>query len=168
MPEFSMKLEGAEELLKKLKKLEAKTAKKVMQKGLRAGAKITLAAAKAKAPVKTGRLRRSLVARASIGGRKARRGTIQMLIFPSTKKEPGLAGKYKADRGLVGGLTPIRGRVSKAKKTMTWYYPAVIEFGTSTRPPNPFMRRAFDATKQQSAAEIIRVANQALMEEARK
>ena len=147
MPAFTMELKGADALLKKLLELETKTAKKVMQKGLRAGAKITLDATKARAPVLSGRLKRSLVARASMPGRKKKRGTLQMLVYPSTKKEPKLVTEKDGAR---------------------WYYPSVVEFGSSKRPANPFMRRAFDATKQQASEAIIRVANQALMEEARK
>lgn len=147
MPAFDMKLEGAGKLLRKLQKLEAKTGKKIMQKGLRAGAKITLAAVKARTPVKTGRTKRSLVARASMPGRKKKRGTLQMLVYPSTAREPGLVTHSKGRR---------------------YYYPAVIEFGTSTRGPHSFMRKGFDASKRQAATEIIRVANQALMQEARK
>ena len=164
MPEFSMKLEGAEELLRKLRKLELKTGKKVLNKGLRAGAKIVQVATKARAPVDTGRLRRSIVVRASLGkGYRKKRGLLAFYVFPSTKKEPGLRGSYKKARAVATS----KSRMGK-KAAQDWYYPSVIEYGTSTRTAKPFMRPAWDASKEVAAKTVMRVALDALEVEARK
>lgn len=75
-------ISGLEPLLKKLKTLEPKIAKKVLRQSLRAGAKIIQTAAKAKAPVKSGQLRKAIKVRAQ---KRTRRGTIGVNVSVGEK-----------------------------------------------------------------------------------
>lgn len=61
---MGMKVEGADKVIRKLKNLENKVQNKITRKALRAGAKVIQKAEKAKAPVDSGRLKRSIKVRA--------------------------------------------------------------------------------------------------------
>lgn len=101
------KLEGAQELLARLKVLPSKMPKKIFKKALRAGAKIVLAEAKKNAPVKTGALRKSLKVRAGRAGKNrvsmlvsTRRGDFKGNEFYGAFQEFGWkAGKRKGKHG---------------------------------------------------------------------
>ena len=144
MADASMRLEGASDLERKLKRLEAKVAKKIVRRAVRDGAKVIMAETKARCPVDTGRLKRSFAIRAS----KGKRSFFGVAVFPSVKKEPDL--------------------VSHSKDGTRQYYPAVVEYGTSRRAARPFMRPAFDATKYKAAQKTIDVMNREIQAEARK
>lgn len=74
MAEQRMQILGAREVSKILKQLPEKTAQRVVENALRAGARIIRDEAKARVPVKTGRLQESIVVRTSKGrGRSKRR-----------------------------------------------------------------------------------------------
>ncbi len=80
-------IKGAKELLRKLKAMDTKLAKKVTRQALRKSAKPMLAAAKSRAPVITGGLRDSLKLRA--GRRKKDRVSIAVVTA---------AGWFKGDQ----------------------------------------------------------------------
>lgn len=73
-------LKGHEELISKLAKLSVRVQRKSLRKALRAGAKVVLPVAKAKAPVATGALRDSIKVRSA--GRM-KRGRVGMLVETS-------------------------------------------------------------------------------------
>lgn len=122
----TIKLEGAEAILRKLETLEPRVAKKHLKKALRVGAKIILAATKRKAPVLSGNLKRSL----SVRNSKRRRGRHEggVTVLTDTKKVPEL--------------------ITFGKDGKRAFYPAVIEYGSRHRRARPFMRPAFDAEKR--------------------
>lgn len=71
-----MKVIGAKEVERKLKELEPKLAKKVLKRGLRAGAKIVRKAAQSKAPIKTGGIKKGIKVRAG----KTKKGFISIRV----------------------------------------------------------------------------------------
>ena len=149
----TVKIEGANQLLKKLERLPAKCQRKVYSQAVRAGGKVVLDAAKAKAPVDTGTLRRSLVLRTTP---RKKRGEISYSVFPSTKKEPGLIGKTKAEMvGSRGGGRTSRGGRRGGHKGADYYYPAALEYGTSRMSAKPFMRPAWDSTRGRALKAIL-------------
>ncbi len=111
----SVKLLGAKELDRKLRKLEPKIGKKVIKGALREAAKMILKVAKQKVPVDTGALKKDLKVRA-----------------------------MKRKKGRYGVLIGTAAGWGKGKT----FYGAYLEFGTSKRPAKPFLRPAFDETKE--------------------
>ena len=132
MPKVTIKLEGAEKLERALAVMEAKVAKKITKKAMRAGAKVVLRAAKARAPVDTGRMKRALTVRAA---RKRKRGEASFNVLFNMRKYPELVTKTADDK--------------------RFFYPAVVEHGTSTRPASGFMRRAWDSKKLEALRVIM-------------
>lgn len=124
MPALSMKLEGAEALRKTLDRIEAKIATKIAKKAMREGAKVVLRAAKARAPVDTGRMKRALIVRAA---RRRKRGEASFNVMFDTKKYPDL--------------------VTVTSDGKRFFYPAIVEYGTSSRPAKGFIRAAWDSQK---------------------
>jgi HK97 gp10 family phage protein len=92
-----LKLEGFDALKKAFRELEPKVAKKVIRKAVRDGMKTVQSAAKANAPVDTGRGRRKIRVRAS----KGPRGTVQ---------------RHTIALAVLVGESPQAG-----KKDATWY-----------------------------------------------
>ena len=72
----AIRLEGAAELEKKLRSLDAKVANKISKKAVRAGAKVVLTKAKQLVPKKSKLLSKSLKVRAG----KRRKGTIRVSV----------------------------------------------------------------------------------------
>jgi HK97 gp10 family phage protein len=60
---------GIQQVQQALKELDDKVSRSILRKGLRQGAKVVLAAAKADAPERTGRLKRNLKVRNKKGGK---------------------------------------------------------------------------------------------------
>ena len=124
MPKLTITLEGAENLERALDVMEAKVAKKITKRAMREGAKVVLRQAKANAPVDTGNMKRSMTVRAAA---KRKRGEASFNVMFNTKKYPDL--------------------VTTTADGKRYFYPTVVEYGTSTRPGNGFMRRAWDSQK---------------------
>ncbi len=133
---ISIRLEGADILERKLKALEAKTAKKIVRKAVRAGAKPVLQAAKANAANMVG-------------------GTMGRLI----KKNIKIRAFRKQRRGSFGvGIqtapdVPEFIHINKGDGKRQ-YIPAAIEYGHDNVPAIPFMRKAADE-KLKGSAKII-------------
>lgn len=142
---MTMKVEGLKELDKALAELPKATARNVLVRALKKAAEPMRAAAAAKAPVLTGKLRDSVV---------------------FTTKKP----KYH-DMGSVAYYFAMRGGASKdeaaaAMRGARQQYPNAFaevfmgptrrkvgywqEFGTVNMSPNPFMRPAWDAHKRKT------------------
>jgi len=132
----TVKLEGADQLRKKLLDLDKKVARKISSQALRAGAKIVLERARQLVPVKSGTLKRSLKVRA--GKRKG--GRISFVV--QTK-----AGDYRGET-FYGSFLEFGHKVGKRRR---------VKGLTDTReavPPKPFLRPAFDQTKDAALAAI--------------
>lgn len=78
---ISARLVGADAVEKRLREFGPKLARKVLSRSLRAGAKIVHSKAKALAPSRTGRLRKSLRVRAA----KSRKGRISIMVVSGAK-----------------------------------------------------------------------------------
>ena len=131
-PLVQMRIEGLEELRDKLLKLKRVTGRKVVRKALNEASKPILRTAKAKVPVDTGLLRKSL-------GRKQksyRGGRSVVIIGPRTgfKREVTVAGKKQV-------RNPAK-------------YSHLVEFGTRRTAAKPFLRPAFDELLHQTVAAI--------------
>ena len=133
MPKVMITLEGAEKLERALAVMEAKVAKKITKKAMRAGAKVILRAAKARAPVDTGQMKKALTVRAA---RQRKRGEASFNLSFDTKKYPDLVTTSETFQG-----------VGQARGSKRFFYPAIVEYGTSTQPAKPFMRPVFDSQK---------------------
>lgn len=115
---FDIGLIGDKKLRKAFGELEVINQRKVMRKAQRESMKPLLKAAKARAPKKTGKLRKSLKLRAL----KRSRVRSGMFIRTGTRE----------DLGIPDGAG---------------YYPAHIELGHEGQAPDPFMRGPFDSLK---------------------
>lgn len=121
---MKMSISGGDLLARKLEALPVKTAKKILGRALRDGAKIVQAEMKARAPVRTGRMRKSITVRAQ---RRTRRAEIGMNVQLDTRRHPDL--------------------ITTTAEGKRYFYPAVVEYGARGRPARPFMRPAFDTAK---------------------
>jgi HK97 gp10 family phage protein len=138
----TVEVKGLRELREALvKKIPAEMQGKVLQSALAAGARPIVADAKARAPKKTGTLRRSLfsfrVKSASTGTREER------AIRPRQGKKFQKAGRDA-------------------------FYWRFVEFGTAKMPAQPFLRPAFESKKQDALAAIVKQLGVAIEKAARK
>ncbi|QDV34011.1 HK97-gp10 family putative phage morphogenesis protein [Tautonia plasticadhaerens] len=118
---------GHKAIDRKLRKLEPKIQRKLARKATREGLRPILDEVIASAPEDTGFLRDHVKLRAV---RKKRRGEIALhVIIPSIP--------FKAAFG--DSKTPK----ANGSKT-TYFYPSIIEYGSRDRPPDPWVRRAFE------------------------
>lgn len=125
---FSVKIEGERELVRKLGQLSEAVQGKTLERALTAGALIIQNDAKARAPWVSGNLRRSI----HIGGHE----------------------DLAPDRGDIVDKTgePVP-RPELGKNTVAVYvgtdvnYAPVVEYGSRTRRPKPYLRPAADENK---------------------
>lgn len=130
---ISARVEGGEQLIRKLESLERKIAGKLLRTALRNGAKIYAGAASAKYPRRTGRTATKITVRA---GKRSRKGPRYQVIFKGAEE-----------------------LVTVSKKGVRHFPPAVIEYGTATREAIAPMRQAFDEATgraQQSVADELK------------
>lgn len=114
-------------LQKNMEKLGTSAAMKVVRPAVRGGIKTIVADVKARAPVLTGRLKRSIIARrAKVRARN--RGSVTDLILFNTTKYPEL---------ITFGVGGER-----------YFYPYAVEYGHGTVPPKPYLRPAFETKKR--------------------
>jgi hypothetical protein len=151
---ITIELEGALELEKKLAALQIKMARKIRARAVKAGARITLARAKAIAPVIIGGRMGDIIARA--------------LQIRTMKKPPrgayGVRVQHSADAN--DELVHI------TRDGRRYYIPNAIEHGHAAPgrggagrgaapkdvPPNPYMRPALAQTAHRAAQKMIDVA----------
>lgn len=124
---ITFRTKGAKETIAALNELGKRIRTKIIKKALREGGKIILREARARAPVKTKKLRKSIKIRVNRAAR--RRNVIQMTIAPGTREEL--------------GISPSRDVA---------YYPAVLEYGSAKRNihPRAYMRSAENMRKDQA------------------
>jgi len=131
---------GDKELQRKLRELPIAMERKIVRKALREAARPVLAAAKALAPVLTGRMKAGMKLRAE----KAKRGHFGVQVVTPTRKELGIAGDDP------------------------YYYPMAVEVGTAKMPAHPFMRPALDANREKGIAIAAREIRAGIEAEARR
>lgn len=156
----NVKVEGLSQIHKALSELGRKVSNKIAVKAMREGGKIVREQARQNAPV----LSQSTPYR--------RAGTLKKAIKSSTKV---------LKNGKIG--TVIRVKELTAKQIETFkvrsgkkgalnpkdpYYWRFLEFGTSKMPAKPFLRPAFEQSKEKAATEIITTLKRGIEEEAGK
>ncbi len=142
MAEFSFELTGLRELEVQLRTLPAKVAGNTLAASVAAGARVVRDEAIARAPVDTGAMKAQIFTKRVRTGSDLEKTSIVGVRggkakYANTKRnrQLGRAGKDYANAGA----------------TFYWRF---VEFGTSKRAAQPFLRPAFDA-KQREAADAI-------------
>lgn len=152
---ITVSIKGGPELAAKLKKLSDNVAGKALENAVVSGALLIQNAAKKKAPVQTGNLRRSL----HIGGYTEKsdigKGAETGLIEIKTKTGKSFKRKrYKGTTGTdVGGNKSSRNSAEVLVGTNV-EYAAMLEFGISKMTPRPYLRPALDEKANAVAKEI--------------
>ena len=143
---ISMTIQGAKELERKLATLEPKIAKKVVRKAVRIAAKITQQATKANARAMVGGNMGSVIAKNTVvrAFKRQRRGQF------------GVSVRLRPDVGEF---------IATSKAGKKNYIPSAIEYGhaapgdggsgTKIVAATPFMRGAFESTKERAKRAII-------------
>lgn len=131
---ITMKLDGLQALAKRLEAIDKKVAKKAIKAAINQATKILTKEVKARVPVDTGLLRRSI-------GRKV---------------------KTYRQSGLVIGIVGPRANIVGDDGDKPSKYGSLVEFGTSTSPARPFLRPAFDAAKDRMLAAMRDVLREAI------
>lgn len=155
-----MKVDGLSQIQAALSKLGRKTANKIAVKAMRSGGVIVREQARRNVPV----LSQSTPYR--------RAGTLKKAIKSSTKVlKNGKIGTVIR----VKGLTAKQRAAFKAKNASSGaynpkdpFYWRFVEFGTSKMPAKPFMRPAFEQSKEKAATEIIKTLKDGIESEAGK
>ena len=156
----NVKVEGLSQIHKALSELGRKVSNKIAVKAMREGGKIVREQARQNAPVLSQRTP------------YRRAGTLKKAIKSSTKV---------LKNGKIG--TVIRVKELTAKQIETFkvrsgkkgalnpkdpYYWRFLEFGTSKMPARPYLRPAFEQTKEKAATEIIKTLKDGIESEAGK
>ncbi|MEG9498945.1 HK97-gp10 family putative phage morphogenesis protein [Mannheimia indoligenes] len=145
MATLNVKIEGLKELGQKMQSLGKKISNRIAVKAMRQGGAIVRDTARAKAPVlqenvphrKKGTLKKAITTRTKIKNGKAE--TI-VWVKKLTDKQ---ISRFKGKSGRSGAYNPNDP-----------YYWRFVEFGTSKMAAKPFMRPAFEQSKQQAAKAI--------------
>jgi HK97 gp10 family phage protein len=138
---MKIKIDGLKELEAALKELPKATAKNVLKRVLLKRAQPIVDAARQKAPVRTGKLRDSIVAQAR-GGSAGKEAFAAAMRGGASRTEAGQAAR-EANRAAGGTVEILIGPTKDA------FYAHMIEFGTEHSGPEPFMRPAWDGNKGQ-------------------
>lgn len=156
----TVRVEGLKELQKAMQNLGRKTANKIAVKAMRKGGVIVRDKARQNAPVLTanspyrrpGTLRKAISTRTKIG-KNGQTNTYVWVKGLSTKQ----VLKFKGKTGKVGAYNQ--------KDPFYWRF---VEFGTSKMAAKPFMRPAFEQSKEKAASEVIKSLRDDIIAEAGK
>lgn len=121
------RIDGLSDLITSLNQLTDRVQKNIVRSGVRSGAAVIRDAIKAKAPVLTGKTKKSIKVKA-IGGKKSNKDLVTF------KVRTGVIVDYK-DKS-----TGEQRHVNFIRR---------IEFGDSKMPANPFIRTAFEEVENQ-------------------
>lgn len=121
------RIDGLSDLIKSLNELTDKVQNNIVRSAVRSGAAVIRDAIKAKAPVLTGKTKKSIKVKA-IGGKKNNKDHVTF------KVRTGVIANYE-DKA-TGGERQVN-------------YARRIEFGDSKMPAKPFIRPAFEEAEQQ-------------------
>lgn len=156
----NVKVEGLSQIHKALSELGRKVSNKIAVKAMREGGKIVREQARQNAPV----LSQSTPYR--------RAGTLKKAIKSSTKVlKNGKIGTVIRVKGLTAkqrGAFKAKNASSGAYNPKDPFYWRFIEFGTSKMPAKPFLRPAFEQSKEKAATEIIKTLKDEIESEAGK
>lgn len=121
-------LEGGKELNAKLLKMERKVAKQVVKKAVRAATKPMIAAGRSNARGMIGGTMGALIAK-----------NIKAIVFKFQR-----SGSWGMQVGMKPDVPEFEDFTAEGKKN---YIPAAIEYGHDEAAAIPFIRKAWDATK---------------------
>lgn len=136
-------IRGLEQMKRKLQELqvEARTGRKVLRAAFRQSANVIRDSARSKAPVKTGLLKR----RIQTVSAKGKPGTIRFQVRANARK---VSPKYP--EGYPYGLAVEQGHGFPNSRQRQFKNVGEQEFGTGTVPPHPFMRPAWEESKEKA------------------
>jgi len=127
----TVKVSGLKDLGERMKGLSADVNRRIGRAAVAAGAKVIADAAKTKAPVATGNLRKNIITKRLPPG------------------ESDLTSEYI--------VTVRKGKITKKQKDRGLkdaYYARYVEFGTAKTPAQPFLRPAYDENKEKAVEAI--------------
>ncbi|MEQ9944111.1 HK97-gp10 family putative phage morphogenesis protein [Pectobacterium aroidearum] len=145
MIEFGLDFSGLNDIAKDLEKLSKAENNKVLRDATRAGAEVLKAEVIAKAPERTGKMRKNVVV---VTQKSKRRGEISSGVH-------------------IRGVNPRTGNSDnkmKASNPRNAFYWRFVEIGTVNMPAHPFVRPAFDTRQEEAANAAIARANHAIDE----
>ncbi len=144
MIDTSLDFSGLNDIAKDLEALSRAENNKVLRDATRAGAEVLKEEVIARAPVRTGKLKKNVV----VTQKSRRRGEISSGVH-------------------IRGVNPRTGNsdnTMKANNPRNAFYWRFVEMGTANMPPHPFIRPAFDVRQEQATEVAIRRMNQAIDE----
>lgn len=130
---------GDKQLQAKLKRLAIQSQRKILRTAMRKAMKPVKERAQALVPVDSGALRNSIRQKS-----RTKRGISRAFVSTGTRQELGIPSDAKG------------------------YYPAVIEYGTRTRPAKPYLRRALQEKRTSVLSELAADIGQAIEREGKK
>lgn len=148
MIETSLDFSGLNDIAKDLEALSRAENNKVLRDATRAGAEVLKEEVIARAPVRTGKLKKNVVV---VTQKSRRRGEISSGVH-------------------IRGVNPRTGnsdntmKAKNPKNPRNAFYWRFVEMGTVNMPPHPFIRPAFDVRQEQATEVAIRRMNQAIDE----
>jgi len=149
MIETSLDFSGLNNISKDLEALSRAENNKVLRDATRAGAEVLKEEVIARAPERSGKLKKNVVV---LTQRSRRRGEISSGVH-------------------IRGVNPSTGNsdnTMKANNPRNAFYWRFVEMGTVNMPPHPFIRPAFDVRQEQATEVAFRRMNQAIDETLRK
>lgn len=145
MVDMSIDFSGFLDISKDLELLSKAESKTVLRQATYAGATVLRDEVRAKAPRRTGKLARNIMASSQ---RSRKDGEVSAGVY--------VRGSNKAGTNSDNSM--------KAKDPKNSYYWRFLEEGTSKMPPVPFIRPAFDSKADEAANAAIERLNQAIDE----
>ncbi|HEM8304983.1 TPA: HK97 gp10 family phage protein [Providencia rettgeri] len=149
MVDMSIDFSGFLDISKDLELLSQAESNSVLRQAAYAAASVLRDEARAKAPKRTGKLARNIVAS---NQRSRQKGEVSAGVY--------VRGTNKAGNNSDNSM--------KAKDPHNSYYWRFLEDGTAKMPPQPFIRPAFDSKADAAAEFAINKLNQAIDEALRK
>ena len=141
----SLDFSGLNDIAKDLEALSRAENNKVLREATRAGAEVLKDEVIARAPVRTGKLKKNVVV---VTQKSRRRGEIS-------------SGIHIRGRNMRTGNSDNTMKASDPRNAFYWRF---LEMGTVNMPPHPFIRPAFDVRQEQATEVAIRRMNQAIDE----
>lgn len=145
MIDIHLDFSGLDDIAKDLETLSRAENNKVLRDATRAGAEVLKEEVIARAPVRTGKLKKNVVV---VTQKSRRRGEISSGIH-------------------IRGVNPQTGKsdnTMKAGNRRNAFYWRFVEMGTVNMPPHPFIRPAFDVCQDQATEVAMRRMNRAIDE----
>lgn len=136
---------GLNDIAKDLEALSRAENNKVLRDATRAGAEVLKEEVIARAPVRTGKLKKNVVV---VTQKSCRRGEISSGVH-------------------IRGVNPRTGNsdnTMKANNPRNAFYWRFVELGTANMPAHPFVRPAYDTREEEAASVAIARMNQAIDE----